>query len=100
MLAFMTLQAADYPAEDASGQRIMSYVLEVIACLHHIDAVPRTIYTHSETSDASAGYKPATLSLMAYRIMMVLSDSAWKARDKQIRREAETHWSQKLVQRS
>lgn len=90
MLAFMTLKAADYPTEDTSGQRIMSYVVEVIACLHHIDAVPRTIYTHSETSDASAGYKPATLSLMAYRVMMVLSDSAWKARDKQIRREAET----------
>lgn len=89
-LAFMTLKAADCPANDTSGQRIMSYVLEVIACLHHVDAVPSTIYTHSETSDASAGYKPATLSLMAYRIMMVLSDSAWKARDEQIRKEAET----------
>ena len=85
MLASMVLRAADYPSDDSSSKKIMSFVLEILAHLHHIDAVPRTVYTHD-----FADYKPPTLSLMACRIMMALSDSAWRAQDEEIRKEAES----------
>ncbi|CAF9909840.1 MAG: hypothetical protein HETSPECPRED_009533 [Heterodermia speciosa] len=88
MLAHMILRAAE-SSDHAKGQEIMSFVLEMIAHLHHVDAVPRTLYTYCETSDTNESYKPPTLSLMAYRIMSALSDAAWKARDKEIRAEGE-----------
>ena len=89
MLAYMILNAADFPTNHANGQKIMSFVLETLAYLHHIDAVPRSIYTYRKTSNANESYKPPTLSLMAYRMMSALSDSAWRARDDEIRAEGE-----------
>ena len=89
MLAYMLLEAAEPSIIHASGQKIMSFVLETLAHLHHIDAVPRTIYNYRETSDSNESHKPPTLSLMAYRIMSELSDSAWKAQDEEIRAEGE-----------
>ena len=89
MLAHMILGASEYPTDHANGQNIMSFVLETLAHLHHIDAVPRTIYTYPKTSDANESHKPPTLSLMASRILSELSDSAWKAQDEEIRMEGE-----------
>lgn len=87
-LAFLTLQAADYPTGDVKGEKIMTLALETVAHLHSIDAIPSVTYSHSRTSDASGVRKPPTLSLMAYRMMTDLSDIAWKAQDEQVRREA------------
>ena len=89
-LAFMTLQASDYPRGDVQGEKIMSLVLEIVAQLHSIDAVPSMIYSHSKCSGASGVHKPPTLSLMAYRMMTDLSDIAWKAQDERVRKEAQT----------
>ena len=89
MLAFMILNAAEFPPNHTNGQKIMPFVLETLAHLHHIDAVPRTTYTYHETSDANGSRKPPTLALMADHIMSVLSDSAWKAQDEKIRAEGE-----------
>ena len=88
-LACMTLYAAESPAGDSRGATAMSCVLELIAYLHHIDAVPRMIYNYSKASDISGVQRPPTLSLMAYRIMAVLSDSAWKAHEEEVRKEAQ-----------
>ena len=95
MLAYMILNAADFPTNHANGRKIMSFVLETLAHLHHIDAVPRSIYTYRETSDANESYKPPTLSLMAYHIMSALSDSAWRAQDEEIRAEGEAMGARK-----
>ena len=89
MLAHMILRAVEYPTSHPKSQEIMLFVLETLAHLHHIDVVPRTIYTYSKSSDANESYKPPTLSLMAYRIMSALSDAAWKAKDKEVRAEGE-----------
>lgn len=89
MLAHMILGAVEYPTSHPNSQEIMHFVLKTLAHLHHIDVVPRTIYTYNETSDANESHKPPTLSLMAYRIMSALSDAAWKAQDEKIRAEGE-----------
>lgn len=78
-LAYMTLYASDYPAGNVNGEKIMSFVLELVAHLHHIDVIPSTVYTYRDMGEASGILKPPTLSLMAYRIMAILSDTAWKA---------------------
>lgn len=87
--ANMILQATDLPEADTNRKIIMSHALEIIAHLHHIDALPRSIYTYSHPVDASVIRKPPTLYLLAYRMMTILSDSAWKAQDLEIRREAQ-----------
>ncbi|KAL8792462.1 MAG: hypothetical protein Q9195_004918 [Heterodermia aff. obscurata] len=83
-LAHMILRAAEYSANHADGQKIMSFVLETLGHLHHIGAVPHTIYTYRETNNANGSSKPPTLSLMAHRMMSVLSDVAWKSQDEEI----------------
>ena len=87
--ATMILQAADLPTDDQNHKTIMSNVLKILAHLHHIDALPSTIYSYSHAKDPLVNRKPPTLYLLAYRIMTILSDSAWKAHDEQIRKEAQ-----------
>ena len=88
-IASMILQATDVSPNDENHKTIMSHVLEILAHLHHIDALPNTIYNYSHAKDPSVIRKPPTLYLLAYRIMTVLSDSAWKAHDEEMRREAQ-----------
>ena len=87
-LAFMILHATDYPIDNEYSEKIMSFVLELVAHLHHIDAIPSTIYTYRDLGETSGIHKPPTLSLMAYRIMAILSDTAWKAQDAENRKNA------------
>ena len=86
--ASMILEATDRPMEDPNQQIIMSKVLEILAHLHHIDALPSTIYSYNHARDPSVTRKPPTLYLLAYRVMTILSDSAWKAHDKEVRKQA------------
>ena len=89
-LAYMILHATDHPLYNEYSEKVMSFVLEFVAHLHHIDAIPSTIYTYRDLGEASGIHKPPTLSLMAYRIMAILSDTAWKAQDAEIRKKAQT----------
>ena len=89
-VAYMILQATDLPADDNEHKAMMSHALQIIAHLHHVDALPRTIYTFSRSEDPSVIQKPPTLYLLAYRIMTVLSDSAWKAHNEDVRREGQS----------
>lgn len=86
--ASMILQATDLPTEHPKHKTIMSNVLKILAYLHHIDALPKTIYSYSHAKDPSVVRKPPTLYLLAYRVMTILSDSAWRAYDEEIRKEA------------
>lgn len=89
-VASMILRATDLPNDDQISKTVMSHVLEILAHLHHSDMLPGTIYNFSHADDPSVIRKPPTLYLLAYRIMTVLSDSAWKAHDEEIRREAQS----------
>lgn len=84
----MLLVATDLPQEDPNHKALMTNALQIIAHLHHVDALPSTIYTHSHCEDRSVIQKPPTLYLLAYRMMAVLSDFAWKAHDDALRQEA------------
>ena len=86
--ACMILEATDRPMEDPNRQIIMSKVLEILAHLHHIDALPSTIYSYSHARDPSVTRKPPTLYLLAYRVITILSDSAWKAHHEEVRKQA------------
>ena len=89
-VASMILQATDLPKDDQTSKTIMSHVLEILAHLHHSDMLPGAIYNFSHAKDPSVIRKPPTLYLLAYRIMTILSDSAWKAHDEEVRREAQS----------
>lgn len=89
-VASIILHATDLPDDDQTSKIIMSHALEILAHLHHSDMLPGTIYNFSLAKDPSVIRKPPTLYLLAYRIMTNLSDSAWKAHDEEIRREAQS----------
>ena len=80
----MILQAADRPEEDETFKLIMFNVHQILAHLHHIDALPETIYNYTPAEDPSVVRRPLTLYLLSSRIMAVLSDTVWKVRGKEI----------------
>jgi len=83
---FMILRAADHSEE--SAQTIMSNVYQIIAHLHHIGAVPDTIYNYAPADDPSVLQRPPTLYLLSARILTTLSDAVWRAQEKEVTTEA------------
>lgn len=84
-IGFMILQAADLP-EDKS-RTIMSNVQQIIAHLHHVGAVPDTIYSYPYAIDPSVPQRPPTLYLLSTRILTTLSDAVWRAQEEAITTE-------------
>ncbi|KAI9876227.1 MAG: hypothetical protein M1830_006843 [Pleopsidium flavum] len=82
----MILEAAD--RSEHSAQTIMSNVYQIIAHLHHIGAVPDTIYDYAPADDPSVLQRPPTLYLLSARILTTLSDAVWRAREKEVTAEA------------
>lgn len=84
-LGCMILQAADQPKEEASSSKVItSYVFQILAHMHHISALPSSIYRFTQAIDPFAIQKPPTLNLLSYRIMTLLSDAAWNAHETEI----------------
>ncbi|KAL9638079.1 MAG: hypothetical protein Q9164_001796 [Protoblastenia rupestris] len=77
-LGCMILSAEDRSTEDPGYQAIMSLVLDVLSQIHHINALPPTIYNYAAAKDKSVVQRPPTLYLLSARIMTMLSDVAWK----------------------
>ena len=76
-LGIMILQAADYPAADASYSNIMSHVFQILGHLHRINALPDSIYNYAPPTDPTVLQRPPTLHLLSRRIMSTLSDVEW-----------------------
>ncbi|KAL8716338.1 MAG: hypothetical protein Q9220_000243 [cf. Caloplaca sp. 1 TL-2023] len=74
----MILQAADRKSTSAKSKAIMACVYRLLAHLHHVGAVPPSIYNPTIVDDATALQRPPTLYLWSLRIMTVLSDAHWK----------------------
>lgn len=87
-LGSMILQAADRPTEDPASKIVMSHVLQILAHMHHINALPESIYNYDPAKDTSVLQRPPTLHLLSSRIMTILSDSVWKAQEKTVASEA------------
>jgi len=85
-LGSMILQSADLP-EDKS-RTVMSNVHQMIAYLHHVGAVPDTIYNYPYAIDPSVPQRPPTLYLLSARILTTLSDAVWRAQEEAISTEA------------
>ncbi len=80
----MILQAADHSTEDENFKLIMFNVYQILAHLHHINALPETIYNYTPAEDPSVLQRPPTLNLLSSRIMTILSDTAWKVHEKEV----------------
>ena len=77
-LGFLILEA-ERKAKDAKlYESIMSHVLDLLAQMHHSNALPSTMYNYSGAKDESVVRRPPTLHLLSDRILTVLTDVAWK----------------------
>lgn len=82
----MILEATDRSSEEC--RVIMSHVYQILAHLHHIGAIPNTMYNYSPAIDPSVLQKPPTLHLLSSRILTTLSDAVWRAEEKEVISEA------------
>lgn len=82
----MILEATDRPPEEC--RVIMSHVYRILAHLHHIGAIPNTMYNYSPAIDPSVLQRPPTLHLLSSRILTTLSDAVWRAQEKEVISEA------------
>lgn len=75
--------------EPDEQKKLMSYVHEIIASLHHHDVVAPSIYEHNSSEVPASLRKPPTLAAVRSRILTIISDSAWKAEQRKNITEAE-----------
>jgi hypothetical protein len=64
---------------------VMSYVLEIIAYLHHMGLIPDTVYTQKPYKDSFALQQPPTLHLLSSTILTALSDATWRAHEASVK---------------
>ena len=77
-LGFLILEAESKAKDQKLYESIMSHVLDLLAQMHHLNALPSTIYNYSAAKDDSVLRRPPTLHLLSDRILTVLTDVAWK----------------------
>ncbi|KAI9791289.1 MAG: hypothetical protein M1816_004070 [Peltula sp. TS41687] len=78
-------------AADDSGRRskdIMPYVLQIIAHLHHTNALPSKIYRYTSPVEGTTTQRPPTLHFLSSRILTSLSDAVWRAYETSVAAEA------------
>ena len=80
------LEAANCPSEEC--KEIMSHVHEILAHLHHVDALPHTMYNYLGADSYNVLQRPPTLHLLSSRILTTLTDAAWKAHEREVISEA------------
>ena len=81
-IGLMTITYAD------GGRQIRPEILEIIAYLHHKEIMPTSIYNEKPPSDSTAIQQPFTLNLFSSRILISLSDAAWRAHEKLVVEDA------------
>ena len=74
--------------EPETCKKMMSYAHRIIALLHHYQKIPNSIYTKGTYRVSPHIRKPPTLELLSSRILTILSDSVWKAREQEVIAEA------------
>ncbi|KAI9758061.1 MAG: hypothetical protein M4579_003192 [Chaenotheca gracillima] len=78
-LGYTILAAADRGKDNAFP--IIFHVRQVIAHLHHVDAVPSTVYDSTPANKAGAMRRPPTLHLLSSRILTSASDAVWRSHE-------------------
>ena len=74
----MIIQLADQSSSQA--KETMSHILQIIARLHQINALPPNLYRQTAHAHGSTLYRPPTLHLWSSRILASMSDAVWNAR--------------------
>ena len=87
-IACMILQAADRPEGSSESKVIMCHVLQILAHMHEINAIPGSIYLYSQVNNHSMIHRPPTLYLFSSRITAILSDAARRAHDSETTSES------------
>ncbi|KAK5169674.1 uncharacterized protein LTR77_005652 [Saxophila tyrrhenica] len=67
---------------------IKAEILEIIAHLHHMGIMPASIYNQKPSTDSTSIQQPPTLNLLSSRILISLSDAAWRAHERSNNRTA------------
>ena len=87
-LGDMIIQLADQPS--AQAKETMSHILQIIARLHQINALPSNLYRQPTRAHGATLYRPPTLHLWSSRILASLSDAVWDARGARATAEVNT----------
>jgi len=81
-IAMIILDAADRESDRTT--EMLSFVHQAVALLHHHGWMPQSIYS-CESGEAPVDLrKPPLLELLSWRIMTALSDSTWRAREREL----------------
>lgn len=81
-IAMIILDATDRETDRTT--EMMSFVYQAVALLHHHGWIPPSIYS-CESGEAPVDLrKPPLLELLSWRIMTTLSDSVWRAREREL----------------
>ena len=81
-IAMIILEATDQEPEQTT--EMMSSVHQAIALLHHHGWISQSIYSCDSDEVSLNLRKPPLLEILSWRIMTTLSDSVWKAREKEL----------------
>ncbi|QIW95047.1 hypothetical protein AMS68_000565 [Peltaster fructicola] len=78
-LGLMTLACVRDPS--IANGFVKPEILEILALFHHHGFMPASVYTYIPSDQPDAVQQPATLHLLSQRIMVALSDAAWRGRE-------------------
>lgn len=73
----MVLQGADRAPASAESKSVMTCVRRLLAHLHHVGAIPSSIYNYAPAKDPSVLQRPPTIHYWSLRIMTAISDASW-----------------------
>ncbi|KAI4175345.1 MAG: hypothetical protein LQ343_001720 [Gyalolechia ehrenbergii] len=75
----MIIQAADCGATSVKSKSIMICVHRILAHLHHVGAIPSSIYNYAPAKDPSVLQRPPTIYYWSLRIMTAMADASWNS---------------------
>ncbi|KAI4208320.1 MAG: hypothetical protein LQ348_000244 [Seirophora lacunosa] len=87
----MVLHAANHEPASAESKSTMTCVHRLLAYLHHVGAIPSTIYNHTPAKDPSVLQRPPTIYLWSYRILAIISDAWWTSAHTGAQRDGNVH---------
>ncbi|GLB05261.1 hypothetical protein AtubIFM57258_011299 [Aspergillus tubingensis] len=85
-LGSIVLEAAD--ASSNESKLAMSHVFQILARLHHSDAISDRVYKYVPPDSYQATFRPPGMHLLSSHIMSVLSDAAWLVHEAEVAAKA------------
>lgn len=83
-----------------AGKEMQPELLEMIAHLHHMGMMPVSIYNQTPSKDSMSLQQPPSMNLLSSRMLVSLSDAAWRARERSLAEDAIARGDHKAIPRS